>query len=268
MGSQLSLAPALGWFGIALGAIEILAPDRLARVIGTRDHSMLVRAFGVREIAAGVSVLSRKDPVEGMWMRVGGDVLDLAALAMSLRSDRNDRVRLGAAVAAVAAVTAADVYAAVAASAQRSRRPQHPALTKTVSMMVRPETLHERLRDPSWLLKYVPGLGKARIEVADSAPESSLRYRVGGLPGGFEVILEATLYDQGVDRGTALRMAALPDTKGTGGAARLVRALAEVPGDALAVGLHRLKNIVEVGEVISNDGPSGHRLAVKGEARS
>jgi hypothetical protein len=38
---------------------------------------------------------------------------------------------------------------------------------------------------------------------------------------------------------------------------RLVRALAEIPGDALSVGLHRLKNIVEVGEVVSNDGPSG-----------
>src|SRR5579883_1133258 len=101
MGSQQSLAPALGWFGIALGAAEIIAPQRLSRAIGTRDHGMLVRAFGVREIAAGVSVLARKDPVEGMWMRVAGDALDLAALALSLRGEHNDRKRLGFAIAAV-----------------------------------------------------------------------------------------------------------------------------------------------------------------------
>ncbi|MCV5663573.1 hypothetical protein OFN50_31615, partial [Escherichia coli] len=50
------LAQALGWFSIALGAAELLAPHRMARPLGLAGQERLVAAYGVREIATGVGI--------------------------------------------------------------------------------------------------------------------------------------------------------------------------------------------------------------------
>jgi hypothetical protein len=47
------LARALGWFSIALGLAELLAPRRIASALGMEGKEALVRVFGAREIAAG-----------------------------------------------------------------------------------------------------------------------------------------------------------------------------------------------------------------------
>jgi|SRR5579883_2888914 len=263
MSTQGRLAPALGWFGIALGAAEMVAPKGVARAIGTRDHALVVRAFGAREVAAGVSILSRKNPAQGMWMRVAGDALDLAALALCTRRPENDRKRLAAAIAAVSAVALADVYAAIVATRAGNGVPKRPALVKSVSMMTSREALYERVSDASWLPEHVPGLSGAAVAVVNEIAPSSLQYEIAGLPGGLGLTLRATLTDQGAGRGTALRIEAVPGTKDTANA-RFVRALAELPGDALAFGLHRLKNVVEIGEVVSAAGPSGRRIRKQG----
>ena len=268
MHTSAKLAPALGWLGIALGAIEIAAPKRFARAIGTNDHSTLVRAFGAREIVSGVGILSRRNGAEGMWMRVGGDALDLAVLALALRNRNNDRRRLCVAIAAAGAVGLADLYTALAATGSAKHVPRRAAVVKTVSMMTSAENLFETLSDPSWLRENVPGLSRANIEVIDSSAPATLHYRVAGLPSGLTTTLRASLSSQGDDRGTVLQIEALPGAKcGSPAARRLVRAVAELPGDALALGLHRLKNIVEVGEIISADGPSGRSTTKGGRAR-
>src|SRR5947209_1586526 len=72
------LARGLGWFGIGLGLAEVLAPRGLAKFIGLRkDHTLLLRLFGLREIASGVAILAQRRPTEGVWSRVVGDALDL-----------------------------------------------------------------------------------------------------------------------------------------------------------------------------------------------
>lgn len=251
--AERTLAPALGWFGIALGALELASPKTVARAIGTNNNSAVVRAFGAREIGAGVAVLSRRKPAPGLWMRVSGDVLDIASLALAMRDERNNRSRLRLAIAAVAAVTTADLYAALASGRPQTKK--RAAISKSVAFMASTEELLGVLSDPSWLQRYVPGLAKAKVTVErPNGATSSIDYRVehvGPLTGSLRV----TLADLGYDRGTRLRLEVLsPGAPVTG---RLVRALAEIPGDALAVGLHRLKNVVELGEVVSNDGPSG-----------
>ena len=50
------LARPLGWFSIALGAIELIAPRRLAAAHGKAEAAPVVGAFGVREIAAGIGI--------------------------------------------------------------------------------------------------------------------------------------------------------------------------------------------------------------------
>src|SRR4051812_35570191 len=55
------LAPKLGWFSIGLGVAQLLAPDRLSNLIGVRasdDARTLQRVVGVREVMAGVGILT------------------------------------------------------------------------------------------------------------------------------------------------------------------------------------------------------------------
>ena len=108
---DLRIAKGLGIFGIALGLAELLAPAWLGRFIGAGDqHKRLIQLFGVREIAAGVVVLASPRPTAGLWARVAGDVLDLAALGAALRASQQ-RGRLAGALGAVAGVSALDVFA-------------------------------------------------------------------------------------------------------------------------------------------------------------
>jgi len=71
----------MGWFSIALGAAELLAPRGVARAIGIdeEEHTTLLRIYGLREIAAGLGILARPKPTYWMWNRVLGDSIDLAS---------------------------------------------------------------------------------------------------------------------------------------------------------------------------------------------
>src|SRR5690242_9286505 len=51
------LARFLGWFSIGLGVAEVVAPRTVARLVGTRNNSGLIRCYGLREIASGVGIL-------------------------------------------------------------------------------------------------------------------------------------------------------------------------------------------------------------------
>jgi hypothetical protein len=105
------VAKGLGWFSLALGAVELVAANRLARWLGLPHQAGLIRAFGAREIGAGVLTLSsEKGP--GLWSRVAGDALDIAVLAGGL--DRRNRRRGNAemAMAAVIGVTILDIVTA------------------------------------------------------------------------------------------------------------------------------------------------------------
>src|SRR5205809_6161951 len=83
------LTKALGWFSIGLGVAELVAPKAIARLVGSRNHSSLIRAYGLREIAAGVGILATSKPGPWLWSRVAGDVVDLASLGAAAPSSRN-----------------------------------------------------------------------------------------------------------------------------------------------------------------------------------
>jgi len=109
------IATGLGWFSIGLGLAEILAPGSLARLIGVNDddgNRSLLRFYGVREVAAGVGILTQPRPAGWLWGRVAGDLLDLASLSSAMKSDQNEGGKLSAATAAVVGVTALDIYCA------------------------------------------------------------------------------------------------------------------------------------------------------------
>ena len=91
-----TMAMALGWFSLALGIAELMAPRQVAELIGAPRNEgteKTLRAYGAREIASGIAILS--DPTESRWLwsRVGGDALDLATLGAAGRDESSDRSR-------------------------------------------------------------------------------------------------------------------------------------------------------------------------------
>lgn len=110
----------LGWFGIGLGVMEIVAPGRVGAALGMRRHTGLIKAFGAREIASGMMTLSTEKKV-GLWSRVAGDVIDIATLMPGLSRYNPKRGNVKLALAAVLGVTALDIMAAKAVAAQQSR---------------------------------------------------------------------------------------------------------------------------------------------------
>lgn len=118
------LARGLGYFSIALGALELIAPGGLNWALGMRPHNGLVRGFGLREIGAGTGILTQADPTPWVWARVAGDVLDLAALIAGASGRNRRRGNAVTALLMVVGVTALDVMCAreLGTLKQRSRR--------------------------------------------------------------------------------------------------------------------------------------------------
>jgi len=107
-----SLATFLGLFSIGLGLWETTAPQDVAERTGVR-YPNLLRAYGLREMSAGVGILSSERPAFWLWSRVVGDVLDLATIAAAYdRSSGDDRRKNMEAAAAVFGVTILDLVCA------------------------------------------------------------------------------------------------------------------------------------------------------------
>jgi hypothetical protein len=102
-------------FSIAFGAAELIAPRAIARLLGIRadDRTRAVlRAYGAREIANGLGIITQPAQPAWLWSRVGGDALDLATLGRAADDEQADHARLAFATMAVLGLTAVDVMAA------------------------------------------------------------------------------------------------------------------------------------------------------------
>jgi hypothetical protein len=115
----------LGWFSIGLGLAELLAAGPLSRALGMERNQALIRAYGLREIAAGVTCLS-VDNAAGAWSRVAGDVVDIATLASGLNDDNPKKRNVGLALVAVTGITLLDIACGQALTAERSRGKSPP----------------------------------------------------------------------------------------------------------------------------------------------
>jgi hypothetical protein len=120
LGASDRLGKALGWFSFGLGLAELIAPGQITRALGMEGKEALVRAYGAREIGAGMLCLSVDKPL-GLWNRVAGDGIDIATLLTGLRSDNSKRDNVIIALAVVAGVTALDVLAAQATTSRHAR---------------------------------------------------------------------------------------------------------------------------------------------------
>ena len=104
------LARDLALFSIGVGIAQLLAPRKVAELIGLHsdDHDTLIRLLGIRELTSGLGIM-QGSPKVFLWSRVAGDMIDLGLLAAAMRNGRNDRKKLQVTAASVAAVTVCDI---------------------------------------------------------------------------------------------------------------------------------------------------------------
>jgi hypothetical protein len=109
-----TVATALGWFSIGLGVTELITGGKMSMAFGMGDRNagMVVRAYGVREIASGIVILAASKRA-GVMSRIPGDMIDLGTLWSAFALPSNPRRgRAALAMGAVAGVTALDVMTA------------------------------------------------------------------------------------------------------------------------------------------------------------
>ncbi|MEV0237869.1 SRPBCC family protein [Nonomuraea sp. NPDC050786] len=153
-----TLARALGWVSLALGAAQLAAPRTVNRLSGVDDSRLartVTRMVGTRQLMHGAALLGSRRPGPWTWSRVVGDALDLALLgrAVTSRSRRSGRSgasgrsgrsrasggsgrrrrRAVAATAAVAGITALDLTTALCSSGLGVRRPMRLQASITVN---------------------------------------------------------------------------------------------------------------------------------------
>jgi uncharacterized membrane protein len=242
----------LGLFGIGLGLAELMAPRRLARIIGApHRHDGLVRAMGLREIASGVGILTRRAPATAVWSRVAGDAIDLACLGAAFISNRSNRGRVALTTAAVAGATLLDMITAQQLSRGVQTRNGAIPLTVTLTINRKPNELYRYWRNFANLPKFMKYLERVDI-IAWRSVEGSEVDHAGSIR--FEPATG--------DRGTIVTvdMHYRPPL-GTVGSA-VAAWFSEDPNQTVKMDLRRFKQVMETGEVITTEGqPAGRAVS-------
>ncbi|HZU81933.1 MAG TPA: SRPBCC family protein [Polyangiaceae bacterium] len=252
-----------------------MAPRRVARLIGVRADERrrkAMRAIGTREIASGVGMLLRPRPAGWAWMRVAGDLMDLALLGRALTSARKiDRARVAAATAAVAGVTLVDALTARRLSSRRASGGIE--VKRSITVNCTPDVAYRVWHDLENLPRFMAHLESVRVQGERS------RWRARA-PAGTTVEWEAVLVDDRlnelvswrsiegsrVSTAGAVRFAPASGGRGTevhvdmwyrspAGAlgAAIAKLFGEEPGQQVAGDLRRFKQFVETGEVLHSD---------------
>jgi uncharacterized membrane protein len=275
------LSQALGWFSIALGIAEILAPRAVGRAIGVGEQPALLRLCGVREVISGVGLLSERLPSKWAMARVAGDAMDLAMLGAAARQPGSDRARIALAATAVTGITALDIFASQQLSDIESSHEPVEAVAKSITINAAPETLYRFWRNLENFPRFM-----AHLEAVRSTSERTSHW-IAKAPAGTTVEWDAeivedeansriawrTLPDSAVEhegivsfeaapggRGTIVRvsMSYVPPAGKVG--VHIAKLFGEEPSLQIDSDLRRLKQLVETGEIARTDGqPSGRR---------
>lgn len=265
------LAKGLGWFSVGLGLTELLAPGAIAKISGVSNkHTGLIRLYGLREIASGITIFSQEKPAAGVWSRVAGDALDLASLGMAFTAPDAKRGRIAFATANVLAVTALDLVCANQLS--NGNQGVHAEASCIVNRA--PEEVYQFWRNfenlPRFMkhLEAVENLGDGRSHWTAKGPAGMTvewdATIIADVPG--EVITWRSLEDSDVDNAGAVRFQRAPGNRGTivkvniqynppAGVigATVAKLFGEEPQQQLDDDLRRFKQVLEVGEVVVSD---------------
>jgi uncharacterized membrane protein len=283
------LAKALGWFSIGLGVAQLLAPRTMSRATGVSDHPFLMRAVGVREITAGVGILSQRQPAPWLWTRVAGDAMDLTMLGIAAVSPGNQRRRVAAATLAVAGVAALDVVSSVRHSQRQTTDAGTSAtgavsVEKSITINRSAEECYRFWRDFDNFPRFMK-----HIETVQTLSDTRSHWKAKG-PAGTSVEWDAdvTVDQPGqllawhsvegaeVENAGTVRFERAPGGRGTivrvdmeynppGGkaGAMIAKLFGEEPAQQIDEDLRRFKWLIETGVIPTTVGqPSGRRDAL------
>ncbi len=283
----------LTFASVGLGALGLLAPRRVQKMIGVRcgNYSNLIRFWGARELMSALMIFMQARPSGGVWSRVAGDAMDLGLLGAAFNTRRSNKQRLAGATAFVLGTTAID--ALTASQLQRQRAETREAATTTrkelkgrrkngaflvthsVTINRSPEELYQYWRNLENLPNFMYHL--ERVEVMDGRSS----HWVAKAPAGAQVSWDAeitedrpneriawrSMPDAAVTNAGSVRFERAPADQGTvvtaeieyrppGGAiGKTVAALfGEEPGQQMKGDLNRFKQVMETGEVMVSDG--------------
>jgi uncharacterized membrane protein len=273
---------ALGWLSVGLGVAALLAPRKISRLSGIRNHAGLMQLIGVRELVSGAGLLTQPDKTPWLWARVVGDALDLAVLATSHSQSNRGRTRALGTATVLAAITAADVAASLKQSNVRWRSGAPDVyLERSIIVNKTPQECYVYWRDLRNVSKFTRRLenvtplqaGRSRltlkgpggvkfewtVELIEDTPGQRLRWRSEE---------GATLKHAGSanfraapgNRGTMVTLAIHYCAPGGSVGSALARFLGPDPFGEIGEDLRRFKQLIETGEIPTTVGqPSGRR---------
>ena len=267
----------LGWFSIGLGVCQVLRPGAISRIAGTNNHSGLVRLYGLREIAAGVGILTDPKPGKWLWARVGGDIVDLASILKG-----SEGWASAGALAAVAGVTALDIYCAQRTSAETAGTQDVERAEASLIINASPAECYRYWRDLSNFPRFVSGLKSVRVsgdrtshwtmtipgsiteiewdaEITEDVPDQRISWQ--SKPGSDATVNGSVNFEAAPGaRGTVIRVQLDYDFPGSSIAAPASRLLGMNPEQFANKSLRRFKQMLELGEIVETEGqPAGRR---------
>jgi uncharacterized membrane protein len=272
------VARGLGWFSIALGSVEVLAPGALGRVIGLRGSALsrtVIRVCGLREIAAGVGILATPRPAGWMTSRVAGDVMDLALLGAALALPSSGLGRLLAAVASVGGVLTLDAESAQNLAGQAGSQSGWGHFRKRVTVNRPADELYRYWRDFSNHPRFMQRVESVRVlderrshwvarapgglrvewdsEVTDERPYGRIAWK--SLPGSLIKSAGVVRFDVAPgDRGTEVTVELEYAPPGGAVTAQLLKLVGQAPEQQLQEDLRRFKQHMETGQIIVSEG--------------
>jgi uncharacterized membrane protein len=276
------LATGLGWFSIGLGAAELLAPSKVAQLVGlpVKDkRETVLRAYGWREIAAGIGILSQSRPAGWLWARVAGDAVDLASLGSCFKAEHANRTKVTLSTAAVLGVTALDVICARQMSSNGEQNgasnDSNVHITQSVTVNRSPEDLYGFWRDFSNLPKIMRHLEDVQItgdrtshwktsapggktiewdaKIVEDQPNRRIAWETLEDSTDVEHSGSVTFTRATGNRGTVVRVDVAYAPRGGRLTAQVAKLLRAAPGHFIGDELRAFKSLMETGEVAQSD---------------
>jgi uncharacterized membrane protein len=270
----------LGWFSVGLGLAELIVPRTVAKLAGTRNHSKLIRSYGIRELGAGIGLLSRRKPGVFLWSRVAGDAVDITSLAGVLASRRSNRGAAIGSLAAVAGITALDVLTAQATCSITGSQSERAEASLIINRS--PQDCYRFWRDFENLSRFLSYIQTVRVtgdrtshwiarvpgsntpvewdsEITDDRPDEGLSWQS---TGGSAVSHSGSVQFEPAphNRGTIVRVQVDYGHPGQAVVSPLARLAGKHPEQMIYKDLRRFKQVMETGEVIRTEGqPAGRR---------
>lgn len=280
------LTRGLGWFALGLGAAELAAPTRLASLLGLRPSSWtsaIIRACGAREVLSGIGILSGSRSSFWLQARLAGDVADAGLLwtALSKRATwyssltgRWRRPRLTSALLAVGGVSLLDAAAFGLSKRERLHNgsaKSQAAVTAAITIDRSPADVYAFWRDVENLPRFVTYLEsvtsqdrirsrwRARFPhgpalewdgaIIEDRPDQRIVWKMQASKLGMVLDSGEVRFEPAPTGGTEVHLS-LWGGSAPGAIGRWVRKL---PERFCSAQLHRLKQLLELGEITVSD---------------